>query len=129
MARLLVAEDDPDIQVLVSFNLKKIGHLVATADDGAQAIDVVQEKGLPDLAILDVNMPRLSGLEVLQRLREMPGGRYLPAVFLSGRVLPADIERGRSLGARYLTKPFIANALLDNVRELLDHSCAPGGEW
>jgi CheY-like chemotaxis protein len=77
---------------------------VLAARDGASAFAAVQERGRPDLAVLDVVMPGMSGLELLVALREHTGLQELPAIFLSARILPSDIAVGRGLGASYLTK-------------------------
>jgi CheY-like chemotaxis protein len=118
MSKLLVVDDDPDILALVQLRLQRAGHRVIGASSGAEALAIVAERGVPDLAVLDVSMPGMSGLELLSTLREQES-KDLPAVFLSARVQPEDIERGRALGATYLTKPFIASALLNAVERAL----------
>lgn len=118
MSKLLVVDDDPDILALVQLRLQRAGHKVVGAASGAEALAIVAERGAPDLAVLDVSMPGMSGLELLSTLREQQA-KDLPAVFLSARVQPEDIERGRSLGATYLTKPFVASALLNAVERAL----------
>jgi CheY-like chemotaxis protein len=120
MSKLLVVDDDPDILALVEIRLQRAGHRVVSASSGAEALGVVESKGMPDLVVLDVSMPGMSGLDLLGALREQEGGAELPAVFLSARVQPADIERGRAMNATYLTKPFIATALLDAVKDKLE---------
>jgi CheY-like chemotaxis protein len=125
MSNLLVVDDDPDILALVQLRLQRAGHRVLGASSGAEALAIVAERGTPDLAVLDVSMPGMSGLELLSTLREQQS-KDLPAVFLSARVQPEDIERGRSLGAAYLTKPFVASALLNAVERALAESNAAG---
>jgi CheY-like chemotaxis protein len=125
MSKLLVVDDDPDILALVQLRLQRAGHRVLGASSGAQALAIVAERGTPDLAVLDVSMPGMSGLELLSTLREEQS-KDLPAVFLSARVQPEDIERGRSLGATYLTKPFIASALLNAVERALAEANSAG---
>ena len=119
MAHILVVDDDPDLRGLVEFRLRKAGHRVLAAGDGASALAAVDERGRPDLAVLDVAMPGMSGLELLVALRRRAGLRELPAIFLSARILPSDIAAGRALGAAYLTKPFVAPALLSAVATAL----------
>jgi CheY-like chemotaxis protein len=85
----------------------------------------VGERGAPDVVVLDVTMPGMDGFETLEHLRGLDGMAELPAIFLSARVLPEDIERGRSAGATYLTKPFSAVALLNAVERAADD----GGGW
>jgi len=115
MARVLVVDDDPDILNLVSFRLRQKGHKVISADSGQEALSIVEERGTPDVAVLDVTMPAPDGFELLRLLRAREGAAELPAIFLSARVLPEDIEAGRAMGATYLTKPFVATALINAV--------------
>ena len=119
MAKILAVDDDPDVLEVVGFRLRTHGHQVAAFGSGQEAIEFVEQRGAPDLAVLDVSLPRMSGLDLLRELRARPGLEGLPAIFLSARVLPADIQAGRALGAIYLTKPFVASALLSAVDEVL----------
>ena len=113
MARVLVVDDDPDILELVAFRLRRAGHKVIAVRGGPQALQVIAERGAPDVVVLDVMMPVMDGFETLKRMREIADG--LPAIMLSARVLPEDVERGRATGATYLTKPFSAVALLNAI--------------
>lgn len=122
MARILVVDDEEDIRNLVQARLRAAGHLVVAAASGPAALAVVDEKGGPDVAVLDVSMPGMTGLQLLQELRAREGMGELPVVFLSAKVQEEDIEAGRSLGATYLTKPFVATALLDAVEKALPTS-------
>lgn len=126
MAQILVVDDDPDLRGLVAFRLRKAGHEVVAAGDGAGALAAVRRRGRPDLAVLDVAMPGMSGLELLVALREQMDLQELPAIFLSARILPSDIAAGRALGASYLTKPFVAPALMAAVTTALEP--APSAE-
>ncbi len=128
MARVLVVDDDADVLNLVSFRLRKAQHRVIAVGGGDPALDVVAERGAPDVAVLDVTMPGMSGLALLERLRQRPGLEGLPAVFLSARVQPDDIAAGRALDATYLTKPFVATALLNAVQAAVDGP-APAEGW
>ncbi|HVF79056.1 MAG TPA: response regulator [Solirubrobacteraceae bacterium] len=125
MPNILVVDDDGDLRGLVDFRLRKAGHQVLVAVDGPSALALVEEHGAPALAILDVVMPGMSGLELLVELREREGLQNLPAIFLSARILPEDIARGRELGATYLTKPFVAPALMAAVAA----SLGPADGW
>jgi DNA-binding response OmpR family regulator len=124
MAHILVVDDDPDLRGLIEFRLRKAGHEVLVASDGASALAAVDRRGRPDLAVLDVAMPRMNGLELLVALRKRADLRELPAIFLSARILPSDIAAGRALGASYLTKPFVAPALMAAVTTAL----SPAGQ-
>jgi CheY-like chemotaxis protein len=130
MSRLLVVDDDPVVLNLVQIRLKTGGHRVISVSDPGEALRVVEEMGMPDVAVLDVVMPGMDGMELLGLLRERPGAEKLPAIFLSARVEPEDIEAGRALGAAYLTKPFVGAALLAAVDRALN--AVPGstaGGW
>lgn len=119
MGRILVVDDDEDIRNLVQARLRAAGHLVVAARSGPDALEVIDAKGAPDVAVLDVSMPGMTGLELLQELRAREGMSDLPVIFLSAKVQDEDVEAGRSLGAVYLTKPFVATALLGAVEKAL----------
>jgi DNA-binding response OmpR family regulator len=115
MARILVVEDDQNLRDLVVRRLQHAGHRVQGAEDGAAATNLVSAKGAPDVVVLDVNMPDVDGFELLEILRRQTGQVDLRAVFLSGRSELDDIATGRALGAVYLTKPFVGNALIGAI--------------
>ena len=126
MTRVLVVEDNAAVRELVGMYLKKAGLVVAMAGNGDEALAAVASRGSPDVAILDIEMPGMNGMELLTKLREMPGMDALPAIFLSARVESKDIEAGIDMGASYLTKPFIGSALINLVRKVV---VPAGGEW
>jgi DNA-binding response OmpR family regulator len=116
---VLVADDDPDILSLVSLRLERAGYEVVTAGDGEQALAAALERA-PDLALLDVMMPKLDGYEVTQRLRASDSTRHVPVILLTARVQEADIERGVEAGADdYVKKPFSTTELRDRVQAAL----------
>ncbi len=119
MARVLVVDDDPDTVRIVTFRLQSKGHRVIGTTSPQEALDAVAARGRPDVVVLDVSMPEMSGMELLVELRTRDGMDNLPAIFLSAQVRPDDIEAGRALGASYLTKPFIAAALLKAIDEAI----------
>jgi DNA-binding response OmpR family regulator len=125
MAHILVVDDDRDLRGLVDFRLRRAGHQVLSARDAESALALVTERGAPDLAILDIMLPGMSGLALLVELRKRNGLEQLPAIFLSARILPSDIAAGRDLGATYLTKPFVAPALMAAVTGAL----GPADKW
>lgn len=127
MARVLVVEDDPDMRMLLEVRLRQSGHLVVSASSGEEALTALAGRGAPDVAVLDVLMPGMTGLELLRVLRATPEYAGLPAVFLSGRVTSADIDEGRALGATYLTKPFVLTALTAAIDQVLNP--VPSGTW
>jgi DNA-binding response OmpR family regulator len=116
---ILVADDDPDIRSLVELRLEKSGYDVVAAGDGEQAFATALERA-PDIALLDVMMPKLDGYEVTQRLREHEATRHLPIILLTARVQETDIARGVEAGADdYVKKPFSTNDLRDRVQAVL----------
>jgi DNA-binding response OmpR family regulator len=129
VARVLIVDDDPDILNLVQFQLRHAGHRVATAGSATEAEAIVDERGRPDVAVLDVMMPGTDGFELLRILRAKDGLEGLPAIFLSARVLPEDIARGTELGAQYLTKPFVASALLAAINKAVTEGPDDSGAW
>jgi DNA-binding response OmpR family regulator len=132
VARILVVDDDPDVVRLVVRRLQHADHKAHGVHNAADATAFVAEKGTPDIVVLDVDMPEIDGLELLTRLREQTGSAELPAIFLSGRMRPDDIAAGRHLGAVYLTKPFVANALLgaiDGIIEAEQRRTVAPDEW
>ena len=116
---ILVADDDEDILALVTAVLERSGHEVVTVADGAEALATVRTRK-PDLAVLDITMPRVDGLEVLRRLRADAETAALPVVLLSAQAQEADIERGFVTGASaYIKKPFSPRELATRVAQLL----------
>jgi DNA-binding response OmpR family regulator len=116
---VLCADDDEDILALVALRLRRAGFTVATALDGDIAIDLAREQR-PALVVLDVMMPRRTGLEVLADLRADPALREVKVVLLSARVQDADVEGGLGAGAdAYVAKPFKAQELVETVEQLL----------
>jgi two-component system response regulator MtrA len=116
---VLIADDDADILSLVRAVLERAGNEVISVGDGAQALASVTERK-PDLAVLDISMPEVDGLEVLRRLRADSATSALPIVLLSARAQEADVKLGFELGASaYVKKPFSPRELADRVAELL----------
>jgi two-component system, OmpR family, response regulator MprA len=114
---VLVADDDADILALVRLRLERSGYSVACAHDGAEALQLVHER-TPDLAILDVAMPRLSGMDVTRSLRAE--GNALPVILLTAKARPVDVAEGAAAGAdAYVTKPFSPQELEARVRTVL----------
>jgi CheY-like chemotaxis protein len=119
---VLVADDADDIVALVRAALTRAGYEVVTAGDGEAALEGIRSKR-PALAVLDVSMPKLDGLEVVGRLRKDPEFADFPIVLLSARAQEADVERGYSLGAsKYVRKPFSPRELIAIVDELIGAS-------
>jgi two-component system OmpR family response regulator len=117
MARLLVVDDDPDVRDLIVKRLRAEGHDVIAAEDGPAALAAVAEHGLPEAAILDVDLPGIDGIELLQRLRGQRAD--LPAMFLTVLWDGAVMARARDTGAEYVRKPFTAEALRVGLKRVL----------
>ena len=122
MARILVADDDVDIRELVEFKLSTMGHDVVAVGDGAAAIDACMAEK-PDLAVLDVMMPGVSGLDAIRAIRAEPALADLPVILLTARAQESDVETGFDSGADdYITKPFSPRELASRVQALLSRS-------
>jgi DNA-binding response OmpR family regulator len=118
-AVVLVADDDADILELVSFRLERAGYDVVSVRDGEEALKQAVELQ-PDLAVLDVMMPKLNGYEVTQEIRRSDATRAMPVILLTARVQDADITRGFDAGADdYIKKPFSPQELRARVQAVL----------
>lgn len=117
---VLVADDDEDILALITIGLKKAGYRVLTATDGEQALQLALD-GKPDLAVLDIKMPGLTGLEVTERVRAAQGAaNAVPIMLLTASVNEGDIASGFEAGANdFMKKPFSPEELRTRVRGLL----------
>ena len=117
--RILVIEDDRDIVELVRYNLEKDGYQVLTATDGALGMAQVK-KSPPDLLVLDLMLPKLSGLEICKEIRRDAALNRLPILILTARGEEADRVVGLELGADdYVTKPFSPREFVARVKALL----------
>jgi DNA-binding response OmpR family regulator len=116
---VLAADDDEDILELVAFRLGQSGYTVLQAHDGEEALRIAQDNEL-DLAVLDVGMPKLDGLEVTRRLRAHEATSRLPIILLTAWVQDSDLERGFAAGANdYIRKPFSPMELVARVQAAL----------
>ncbi|PVG83334.1 response regulator [Nocardioides gansuensis] len=122
MARIVVADDDVDIRELVEFKLSSMGHEIVAVADGATAVAACQQDR-PDLAVLDVMMPGMSGLDAVRAIRADPSLADLPVILLTARAQEGDVESGFDSGADdYVTKPFSPRELATRVQALLARS-------
>jgi two-component system phosphate regulon response regulator PhoB len=118
MERVLIVDDDPDIQKLVSYNLTQAGYQVVTAASGLEALNAVQDQ-TPDLIVLDIMLPDLDGLEVCRRLRRQEKTRRIPIIMLTARTQEVDRVVGFELGADdYVMKPFSPRELVLRIRSI-----------
>ena len=114
--KILVADDDPDLLDLVAYALSQTGYLVVKASDGTEALANFEAEA-PDMVILDINMPGMTGFEVCSAIR---GRSTVPVMMLTARGEEQDLVRALDLGADdYLTKPFSPRTLLARVKALL----------
>ena len=119
MARILVADDDADIRELVEFKLATLGHDIFTVGDGSAAVDACRTQH-PDLAVLDIMMPGLTGLEAVKEMRANPEMAGIPVILLTARAQQSDVQIGYDSGADdYVTKPFSPKDLASRVEALL----------
>ena len=117
---VLVADDDDDILLLVTTRLRRDGFEVISARNGEEAFALAQER-LPDIAVLDIGMPKVDGLEVLQRIRSDELLKRIRVVLLTAKAQESDVRRGYEVGAdAYVRKPFSPAELSTRVRELAD---------
>lgn len=117
MKKILLVDDEKDIVEMVRYNLEKENYFVITAYDGEEALTKVQDN--PDLVILDVMMPKLSGFEVCRRLRDDKKTEKLPVIFLTAKASEADEINGLNLGANdYIVKPISPKKLIARVQTI-----------
>ena len=116
---IIIAEDEDALATLLSYNLEKEGYEVGVAVDGDEALVMVKERQ-PDLLVCDWMMPKVSGIEVCRRLRQVPASRNLPIVMLTARAEESDRIRGLDTGADdYVVKPFSMTELMARIRAVL----------
>ncbi|MCA9971590.1 MAG: response regulator, partial [Anaerolineales bacterium] len=124
-ARILLIDDDPDVQRMIGLILHRAGYEVFKADNGVEGLEKIDALK-PDLVILDVMMPLVSGLNVCRRIRSQPHTRHLPVLMLSAMAGADDFVKGFDVGAdNYATKPINAKELVARVRALLNRVTTP----
>ncbi|GAA1647756.1 hypothetical protein GCM10009828_091230 [Actinoplanes couchii] len=112
-----MVDDEPDVRDLIVRWLRRDGHDVLASDSAAAALVAVERHGMPDVALLDVAMPGMDGIELLIELRRREP--QLAAMFVSALWTPADMNRIRETGAAHLAKPFTVAVLGHAVRRLV----------
>ncbi len=119
MAKILIAEDERDIRDLVAFTLRFAGHEVFAASNGEEAVELAPKVN-PDLILMDVRMPRMTGYEACKVLKADAQMKDIPVVFLSAKGQESEIQQGMEAGAEaYLLKPFAPDQLTTRVKDIL----------
>jgi DNA-binding response OmpR family regulator len=117
--KILIADDEPNIVASLEFLMRQRGYEVRVANNGDDALAAVADFG-PDLILLDVMMPRMSGYDLCQKVRENPAWQGIRIVMLSAKGRDVEVTKGMAIGAdAYVTKPFSTKDLLARVGELL----------
>jgi len=117
--KILIAEDERDIRELVKYSLTFAGFEVVEASNGIEAVDrTVAER--PDLILMDVRMPKMTGYEACKQLKAIDEVKDIPVIFLSAKGQESEIQQGMDVGAvEYILKPFAPDYLTDKVNEVL----------
>lgn len=119
MAKILIAEDERDIRDLVAFTLRFAGYEVFAAANGEEAVEMAPKVN-PDIILMDVRMPRMTGYEACRILKLNPDLKDIPVVFLSAKGQENEIQQGLDAGAeQYLLKPFAPDQLTSQVKAIL----------
>ena len=124
--RVLAVDDNPDSLVIVRGLLEPKGYEVEEATSGPQALAMIHEKR-PDVVLLDVMMPEMSGFEVLRKIKEDPTTMTLPVILVTAKTADEDVVQGYQYGADYyITKPFTAHQLLYGIELVLGRESGGG---
>ncbi|HWL91000.1 MAG TPA: response regulator [Actinomycetota bacterium] len=119
MGRVLVVDDEPDVLLLCRLNLQQRGHELLEASEGTRALELAKERH-PDVIVLDLMLPGMTGYEVLETLKGDPATSDIPVLVLTAKSLRADRERSQGMGAAgFLTKPFLPDELCEMVDSLV----------
>ena len=122
MAKILIAEDERDIRDLIQFTLTFAGHEVVTSINGEEALQAAALEQ-PDLILMDVRMPRMSGYEACQKLKADPVLGKIPVVFLSAKGQESEVQTGLRAGAvEYILKPFSPDYLIERVAAIISQT-------
>ena len=119
MAKILIAEDEKDIRELIVFSLQFAGFEVVPAVDGQDAVEKAQEVE-PDLIMMDVRMPRMTGYEACAKMKTIDAIKDIPVVILSAKGQESEIQTGLNAGAyEYILKPFAPDELIQRVKDII----------
>jgi DNA-binding response OmpR family regulator len=122
MAKILIAEDEHDIRELINFTLRYAGHEVVVTQNGQEALEKIPVE-MPELILLDVRMPRMTGYEACRQIKADPAINHIPVVFLSAKGQESEVNTGLEVGAEeYILKPFSPDELIERVKNLLNQN-------
>jgi CheY-like chemotaxis protein len=119
MTKILIAEDERDIRDLITFTLRFANYDVVAASNGEEAVTLAR-KEVPDLILMDVRMPRMTGYEACAAIKSEPNLKDIPVIFLSAKGQDSEIQAGLQAGAtEYLLKPFAPDQLTERIQAIL----------
>lgn len=119
MAKILIAEDEKDIRDLITFLLTFAGHQVVATANGEEAYERAKVE-IPDLIMMDVRMPKMTGYEACAKMKAEESIKHIPVVFLSAKGQDSEVQTGLQAGAaEYLLKPFSPDQLTEKVNSIL----------
>jgi len=119
MAKIVIAEDEPDIRELIAFTLRFAGHEVIAGANGEEGYELTKREH-PDLSMFDVRMPKMTGYDACKKIKADPEIAHTPVIFLSAKGQENEIEQGMEAGADdYLLKPFAPDQLAERIKTIL----------
>ena len=119
MAKIVIAEDEPDIRELIAFTLRFAGHEVIAGANGEEGYNLTKKEH-PDLSMFDVRMPKMTGYDACKKIKADPEIAHIPVIFLSAKGQENEIEQGMEAGAEeYLLKPFAPDQLTERIKTIL----------
>ena len=119
MAKILIAEDERDIRDLITFTLRFAGYEVVAASNGEEGYNLAKQT-MPDLILMDVRMPKMTGYEACKAIKADKSTESIPVVFLSAKGQESEVQTGLDVGAvEYILKPFSPDQLTERVKQIL----------
>jgi CheY-like chemotaxis protein len=119
MALIVTAEDHEDIRLMTTRSLQRVGHVVIATTNGEQALDAIRQHH-PDAVVTDIDMPRMTGLELCRAIRDDPQLRDIPILVVSGSIHPDDPQAAACGATDVLAKPHMPNELVERLAVLLE---------
>jgi len=117
--KILIADDELFCRKILKFNFEKLGFEIFEAEDGIDTLNII-EHIMPDLVLLDLMMPKLTGFDVLEKMKQNPGLSNIPVIVLSAKTSKQDIDKVLSLGAnKFIKKPYDLLSLRDEIIKIL----------